>query len=227
MRWQEPLTSRPTSEGVFLDYAFHHTAVAVVQVIRFPWEVVLSAPHVIQVHEVADPEDLTPAAAVPVLAVHAQGPYVAVWMPDPGVLMEPAAPQRVYRWQLTLPPGAVSRAADGRPVGGTTQAFLVSAQHVAEDLDFLDLLTPGHLRVSGQKAEQPSGPEATRAIFLIGDGLDHDAPPSPLARIVARLAAHPPLPSGVCEDAALQGRAHHDQLPESTAYAWQSNVATP
>ena len=201
-----PLPARPRPAGLLLDYAFHHTAVAVVQVMRFPWEVVLTAPHVVQVHWVADPEDRTPAAAVPVLAVHAQGPYVAVWMPDPGVLLDPAAPQQVYQWQLTLPPGAVSRAADGRAVGGTTHAFLVSAQHVAEDLAFLDLLTPGHLRVSGQKVEQPSGPEATRASFLIGDGLDPSAPPTPLARIVARLAGHPPIPSGVFEDDTLQGR---------------------
>jgi len=197
-----PLPARPLPAGLLLDYAFHHTAVAVVQVMRFPWEVVLTAPHTVQVHWVADLEAPTPAAAVPVLAVHAQGPYVAVWLPDPGVLLEPAAAQRVFRLQLTLPPGVVSRAADGRAVDGTTHAFLVSAQHVAEDLEFLDLLTPGHRRVSGQKAEYPSGPEATRASLLIGDGLDPSAPPTPLARIVARLAGHPPIPPGVFEDEA-------------------------
>ena len=190
-----PLPTRPHPAGLLLDYAFHHTAVAVVQVMRFPWEVVLTAPHTVQVHWVTDPEAPTPAAAVPVLAVHAQGPYVAVWLPDPGVLLEPAAAQRVFRLQLTLPPGVVSRAADGRAVDGTTHAFLVSAQHVAEDLEFLDLLTPGHLRVSGQKAEHPSGAEATRVILLIGDDLNPDAPLTPLARIVARLARHPTIPS--------------------------------
>lgn len=98
-----PLPARPLPAGLLLDYAFHHTAVAVVQVMRFPWEVVLTAPHTVQVHWVADLEAPTPAAAVPVLAVHAQGPYVAVWLPDPGVLLEPAAAQRVFRLQLTLP----------------------------------------------------------------------------------------------------------------------------
>ena len=202
----QPLTTRPHSESLLLDYAFHHTAVAVVQVIRFPWDVVLTAPHTVQVHGVADPETSTPAVAVPVLAVHVQGPYVAVWIPDPGVLLEPEATQRVYRLQLTIPPGAVSRAVDDRKLSGMTHAFLVSALHVAEDLEFLDLLTPGHVRVSGQKAEHPSGPEATRASLLINDSLDLDTPPTPLARIVARLAVHPTIPPGFFEDDARQGR---------------------
>jgi len=200
----QALTVRPRPESLLLDYAFHHTSVAVVQVMRFPWEVVLIAPHTVQVHWGADPEASTPAAAVPVLAVHAQGPYVAVWMPDPGVLLEPEAAQRVYRFELTIPQGAVSRAADGRVLAGTTHAFLVSAQHVAEDLEFLDLLTPGDLRVSGQKAEHPSGPEATRASLLIGDSVNPDAPLTSLARIVARLARHPTIPLGFFKDGALQ-----------------------
>lgn len=199
------LTARPHPESLLLDYAFNHTSVAVVQVMRFPWDVVLTAPHTaVQVHWVADPEASTPAAAVLVLAVHAQGPYVAVWMPDPGVLLEPKAAQRVYRLQLTMPPGAVLRAADDRALAGTTHAFLVSAQHVAEDFEFLDLLTPGHLRVSGQKAEHPSEPEATRASLLIGDGLDLDAPPTPLARIVARLEGLPTISPGSFEDGQFQ-----------------------
>jgi hypothetical protein len=195
--WGEPIISTPKPEGVLLDYAFKNTPVAVVQVVRFPWDVILTDPHKVHVYRVAEPEDNHTSAAVHVLDVKAHGPYVAVWIPDPGVLGEPEEATKLYRFQLVLAPGAVTRAQDGRSVHGTTHAFLVSEQLVAEDLPFLDMMTPGHIRVSGDKANNPSAPELTRAHFLVGSGLDPDAPPTPLMRIVARLRGSPTIPPGL------------------------------
>jgi hypothetical protein len=192
----KPITSRPQLAGILLDYSFNTTPVAVVQVLRFPWAVVLTDPHKFHVHRSADPEEKHPSTSVPVLAVRAQGPYVAVWIADPGVLLEPEEAPRSYRFQLAILPGAVTRAADGRSVTGSTHAFAVSEQNVSEDLPFLDMMTPAHLRVSGTKATHPSGPEATRASFLLGVDLDPDAPPTPLARIVARREVSPKIPPG-------------------------------
>jgi hypothetical protein len=187
----KPITSVPQLAGSLLDYSFNTTPVAVVQVMRFPWEVVLTDPHKFHVHRVVDPEEKHPPASVHVLAVRAQGPYVAVWIADPGMLLEAEEAPRSYRFQLAILPGAVTRAEDGRPVTVSTHAFSVSEQSVSEDLLFLDMMTPEHTRVSGTKATQPSGPEATRALFLVGIGLDFEAPPTPLARIVARREREP------------------------------------
>ena len=202
----KPLTAMPQPVGVLLDYSFKNTPVAVVRVVRFPWEVVLTNPHQFHVHLIAEPEGTTPAVAVYVLDVQAQGPYVAVWIPDPGVLMAPEEVQRAYRFQLAILPGAVTRAEDGRSVQGTTHTFLVSEQSVSDNLPFLDTMTPGHLRVNGKKAQNPSGPEATRASLLTGAGLDPEAPPTPLARILARMEGSPKIPPGFFEDDAPQGR---------------------
>lgn len=189
----KPLTSRPHLVDLLLDYAFQTTPVAVVQVLRFPWAVVLTDPDRFQVHRVADPADKPPSASVRVLAVRVQGPYVALWMADPGVLMEVEEAPRAYRFELVILPGAVTRAEDSRPVTGSTHAFSVSEQSVSEDLLFLDMLTPEHPRVSGMKGTHPSGPEATRALFLAGTGLDPEAPPTPLARIIARGVGRPDI----------------------------------
>lgn len=193
----QPVTSRPHLAGLLLDYAFHATPVAVVQVLQFPWAVVLTDPDKFQVHRMTDPEEKSPSASVRVLAVRAQGPYVAVWMPDPGVLMEAEEAPRSYQFLLIILPGAVMRAQDVRPVAGSTHAFAVSEQSVADDLLFLDMLTPEHTRVSGTQATHPSAPEATRASFLAGMGLDPDAPPTPLARIIAQREGSPNIPPSV------------------------------
>jgi hypothetical protein len=195
--------SIPELAGLLLDYAFHNTPVAVVQVIRFPWEVVLSDPHKFHVHRVADPEAQPSSASVHVLAVKAQGPYVAIWIPDPGVLLEAEEPPRAYRFQLTILPGAVMRAEDQRSVIGSRHAFAVSEQSVAEDLAFLDMMAPAHIRVSGDKANHPSAPEAIRASFL-DSSLDPDAPPSPLSRILARIQGNPAMPPGFFDADAPQ-----------------------
>ena len=187
----KPLTSRPQLEDILLDYSFNATPVAVVQVMRFPWEVVLTDPHKFHVRRVVDPEEKHPSTSVPVLAVRAQGPYVVLWIADPGVLLEQEEAPRAYRFQLAILPGAVTRAEDDRPVTGSTHVLTVSEQTVSEDLSFLDMMTPEHLRVSETKATHPSGPEAIRASFLLGVGLDPDAPPTPLARIVARREGAP------------------------------------
>ena len=186
----KPIVSIPQLAGLLLDYAFNNTPVAVVQVIRFPWEVVLTDPHKFHVHRIADPEAQPSSVSVNVLAVKAQGPYVAVWIPDPGVLLEAEEPPRSYRFQLTILPGAVVRAEDDRSVTGSTHAFAVSEQSVDEDLAFLDMMTPAHIRVSGDKANNPSAPEAIRASFL-DSSLDPDAPPTPLSRILARIQGSP------------------------------------
>ena len=56
----------------------------------------------------------------------------------------------------------------------------------------------GYIRVSGDKANNPSAPEVTRARFLVGSGLDPDAPPTPLMRIVARSwEGSPTIPPGL------------------------------
>ena len=205
-RGGEAYLSNPQLGGILLDYSFNTTPVAVVQVMRFPWEVVLTDPHKFHVHRVADPEEKHPSTSVSVLAVQAQGPYVAVWILDPGVLLEAEEPQRAYRFQLAILPGAVTKAEDGRSVKGSTRVFTVSEQSVADDLLFLDMMTPAHIRVSGTKATHPSGPEATRALFLTGEGLDPDPPPTPLARIVARRNGSPKIPPGFFEAEASQGR---------------------
>lgn len=185
----------PQLAGLLLDYAFNNTPVAVVQVIRFPWEVVLTDSRKFHVHRVADPEAQPSSASVHVLAVKAQGPYVAVWIPDPGVPLKAEEPLRSYRFQLVILPGAVTRAEDGRSVIGSTHAFAVSEQSVAEDLAFLDMMTPAHIRVSGDQANRPSAPEATRA-SLLDSSLDPDAPPTPLSRILARIQGSPAMPPG-------------------------------
>ena len=190
----KPITSIPQLAGILLDYSFNTTPVAVVQVMRFPWDVVLTDPYKFHVHRVADPEEKPPSASVRVLAVRAQGPYVVVWIADPGVLLEAEEVPRSYRFQLVILPGAVTRAEDIRPVTGSTHAFSVSEQSVSEDLLFLDMMTPEHTRVSGTKATHPSGPEATRASFLAGIGPGPEAPPTPLTRIVARREGGPNIP---------------------------------
>ena len=172
---------------------------------RFPWEVVLTNPHKFPVHRRADPEEKKPTTSVPVLAVRAQGPYVAVWIADPGVLLEPEEAPRSYRFQLAILPGAVTRAEDDRSVTGSTHAFAVSEQNVSEDLSFLDMMTPEHLRMSETQATHPSGPEAIRASFLLGIGLDPEAPPTPLARIVARREGSPKIPPGLFAAKTPQG----------------------
>ena len=130
---------------------------------------------------------------------------MAVWIADPGVLLEPEEAPRSYRFQLAILPGAVTRAEDGRSMTGSTHAFAVSEQNVSEDLSFLDMMTPEHLRVSETKATHPSGPEAIRASFLLGVGLDPDAPPTPLARIVTRREGCPKIPPGFFAAEVPQG----------------------
>lgn len=79
-------------------------------------------------------------------------------------------------------------------MAGSRHVFAVSEQHVSEDLLFLGMLTPEHSRVSGMQGTQPSGPEATRAMFLGGMGLDPEAatyPPGADRRAAGREPHHP------------------------------------